>query len=143
LFPGPGELADADLSGAGITRGCAASIRALARLVFKKELTFESSSSLHDTISRLCAVPGIAEETAHYIAMRAFGEPDAFPALDLGIMDEIGQRGGRVGYSGNSAITEIWRPWRAYAAMHLWTANEDRWSGKRSRALARHFPRTE
>jgi AraC family transcriptional regulator of adaptative response / DNA-3-methyladenine glycosylase II len=119
LFPMPAELADADLSRVGITRGCSASIRALAHLVLRKELTFESSSSLHDTISRLCAVPGITEETAHYVAMRAFGEPDAFPAGDLGLFADF-------------TLAEIWRPWRAYAAMHLWAANEDRLSTRTS-----------
>jgi AraC family transcriptional regulator of adaptative response / DNA-3-methyladenine glycosylase II len=116
LFPGPGELAGADLTGAGITCERAASIRALARSVLEKELTFESSSSLHDTISTLRAITGIAEATAHYIAMRAFGEPDAFPAGHLGIAFETDSRGDRV--------AEPWRPWRAYAAMHLWAADE-------------------
>jgi AraC family transcriptional regulator, regulatory protein of adaptative response / DNA-3-methyladenine glycosylase II len=114
LFPQPGELADADLSCLGIPCERAVSIRAMARLVLRKQLTFESARSLQDTISRLTAVPGVSVETAHYIAMRAFGEPDAFPAYELGLVDEIGP------------ITEIWRPWRAYAAMHLWAADEGR-----------------
>jgi AraC family transcriptional regulator of adaptative response / DNA-3-methyladenine glycosylase II len=111
LFPQPGDLVDADLSIAGLGSDCAASIRELARLVLQKQLTFDASRSLLDTISRLRAVPGVTEETSHYIAMRAFGEPDAFPAGELGLSDKCGQ-----------SIADIWRPWRAYAAMHLWTA---------------------
>jgi AraC family transcriptional regulator, regulatory protein of adaptative response / DNA-3-methyladenine glycosylase II len=133
LFPGPEELAEADLSGLGITRDCANSILALAQLVLENDRTFESSSSLHDTISRLCAVPGIAEETAHYIAMRAFGEPDAFPAGDLGLVDI----GGRGRLAASLPTAEIWRPWRAYAAMHLWTANEERLNPGQTATLRR------
>jgi AraC family transcriptional regulator, regulatory protein of adaptative response / DNA-3-methyladenine glycosylase II len=125
LFPQPDELADADLSRVGIAAERAVSIRAVARLVLRKQLTFESARSLPETISRLTTIPGISVETAHYIAMRAFGEPDAFPSQDLGIVDKIGCLEGRDRLDG-LPITEVWRPWRAYAAMHLWAADEGR-----------------
>ncbi|KYF83987.1 hypothetical protein BE18_01590 [Sorangium cellulosum] len=64
-------------------------------------------------------MPGIGAWTAHYIAMRALREPDAFPATDLGLRRALG------GASGAEllAMAEPWRPWRAYAAMLLWTAD--------------------
>jgi AraC family transcriptional regulator, regulatory protein of adaptative response / DNA-3-methyladenine glycosylase II len=104
LFPRPEDLARADLAPLGITRSRAESIKALACALCKNQFMLESSRSLPDTLSRLTAVEGITIEMANYIAMRVCGEPDAFPL------------------SGPSR-EEAWRPWRAYAAMHLWAAN--------------------
>jgi AraC family transcriptional regulator of adaptative response / DNA-3-methyladenine glycosylase II len=104
LFPGPQDLADADLRAADIHGDSASAIRALARAVLKKDLTFEASLNLQDAIERVRVVSGISQPMADYIAMRAFGEPDAFP----------------VSTPKFSLATECWRPWRAYAAMHLW-----------------------
>ena len=65
---------------------------------------------------RLQTLPGIGPWTAAYVAMRALGEPDAFPAADLGLLKATGlARASEV-----TARAEAWRPWRAYAAMHLW-----------------------
>ncbi len=63
----------------------------------------------------LCALPGIGPWTAHYVAMRACGERDAFPASDLALRKELGPD--------PRAVAESWRPWRAYAAMHIWAAH--------------------
>jgi AraC family transcriptional regulator, regulatory protein of adaptative response / DNA-3-methyladenine glycosylase II len=104
IFPGPQHLAEADLEAADIRGQSACAIRALARAVLKRELTFEASMNLEDAIQRVRVVSGISRPMADYIAMRAFGEPDAFPAS-------------RTKFPLN---TECWRPWRAYAAMHLW-----------------------
>jgi AraC family transcriptional regulator, regulatory protein of adaptative response / DNA-3-methyladenine glycosylase II len=124
LFPRPEVLSYVELEPLGIDRGCAESIKALASALCQKQLTFESSRTLQETISRLSAIECIGEGAAHYIAMRAFGEPDAFPADDRGLRcsfwtDEI-----RASSEQNlSLAAEAWRPWRAYAAMHLWAAN--------------------
>jgi len=69
----------------------------------------------------LCSVPGIGEWTAHYIAMRAFGEPDAFPASDLGLRKALGARRAPLSHAEVARLAEAWRPWRAYAAMALWS----------------------
>jgi AraC family transcriptional regulator of adaptative response / DNA-3-methyladenine glycosylase II len=110
LFPGPPDLAEADLEALNISAKSAAAIRALAIAVLKKDLTFGASMDLKDAIARLRVVPGIGQTMAEYIAMRAFGEPDAFP----------------VSGAKSPGNAESWRPWRAYAAMHLWGA-ESRW----------------
>ena len=65
-------------------------------------------------------LPGIGDWTAQYVAMRALGHPDAFPATDLGLL-----RGASKGSGGLKPKTlrkraEKWRPFRAYAAMYLW-----------------------
>jgi AraC family transcriptional regulator, regulatory protein of adaptative response / DNA-3-methyladenine glycosylase II len=110
VFPSPQDLAEADLSIAGIHGERAATIRALAQATLKRELTFDASMSLHDAIERVRLVSGITPAMADYIAMRAFSEPDAFPVS----ADRVWRD------------TESWRPWRAYAAMHLWAANAAR-----------------
>ena len=71
-----------------------------------------------------CArLPGIGEWTAQYIAMRELREPDAFPAADIGLMRAMADGAGiRPSAAALAARAESWRPWRAYAAMHLWTA---------------------
>jgi AraC family transcriptional regulator of adaptative response / DNA-3-methyladenine glycosylase II len=105
-FPCPEDLAEADLAEAQIHGRRASMIRALARAVSKGDLTFGASMNLPDAIARVCVVPGITQPMAEYIAMRAFCEPDAFPVS-------------RAAFSGP---TECWRPWRAYAAMYLFSA---------------------
>jgi 3-methyladenine DNA glycosylase/8-oxoguanine DNA glycosylase len=54
--------------------------------------------------------------------MRALGEPDAFPASDLGLRVALGNGGGPLAAAKVAARGEAWRPWRAYAAMYLWHA---------------------
>lgn len=122
LFPRPEDLADANLSPLGIAGKRAAAIRALARELCSKDFAFESTRNLQDTISRLSAIDGIGEEMAHYIAMRASGEPDAFPLDDRALRRGLGK--GEVPASSEQILTsaEAWRPWRSYAAMHLWAA---------------------
>jgi len=82
----------------------------------------DASRGLEDAVARLAAVPGIGAWTAHYIAMRALGEPDAFPAADLGLRRALGNGAGPLAPARVAERAEAWRPWRAYAAMHLWTA---------------------
>jgi AraC family transcriptional regulator, regulatory protein of adaptative response / DNA-3-methyladenine glycosylase II len=120
LFPRPEDLADAELAPLGISRKCAGSIKALACAFSDKEFTFDSFRTLQETISRLSAIEGVGEEMAHYIAMRGCGEPDAFPLEHQSL-----RRGPWKAEIPTSAeqlrnLAERWRPWRAYAAMHLW-----------------------
>src|SRR5438874_550871 len=113
LFPPPDALVDADVASIGLPRTRAATIRALATAVAQGVLPLDVSSGLDDAVARLTAVPGIGPWTAHYIAMRALAERDAFPAGDLGL--RRAPRGGRT-------APRAWPPWRAYAAVHLWTS---------------------
>jgi AraC family transcriptional regulator, regulatory protein of adaptative response / DNA-3-methyladenine glycosylase II len=73
-------------------------------------------------VERLAALPGIGPWTAQYVAMRAFREPDAFPASDLGLLRAMARRGARPTPIELARRAEAWRPWRAYAAQHLWNA---------------------
>jgi AraC family transcriptional regulator, regulatory protein of adaptative response / DNA-3-methyladenine glycosylase II len=116
LFPKAEVLAEADLRRAGLTNSRAETIRALARAVCQKQLSFEGVANREEFLDRLVAIRGIGEWTAQYISIRALGEPDAFPAGDLGLVRASG--------ASNAAQlerrSESWRPWRAYAAMYLW-----------------------
>ncbi len=117
LFPKPEDLIDADLSTVNIRGSRAATVRALALAVCANELTFTASMTLEETISRICSVSGVEEATAHYIAMRVFGEPDAFP--DPSLTASLSEVGIPAPSQQSYRINEDWRPWRAYAAMHL------------------------
>jgi AraC family transcriptional regulator, regulatory protein of adaptative response / DNA-3-methyladenine glycosylase II len=123
LFPRPQDLVEADLPAIGIRGDRAIALHALARAVSRKKLTFEASRTLDETIARLTAVPGIDRPMADYIALRAFGEPDAFPAADMGLRRTLGRSGRVASPSEILQMAETWRPWRAYAAMH-WTVGE-------------------
>lgn len=116
IFPTPEALAEADLDGIGLTGQRARTLRGLAATVARDPGLLEPAESTEAFVERLCALPGIGHWTAAYVAMRGLGEPDAFPAADLGLMKALGVRKGRE----VEARAEAWRPWRAYAAMHLW-----------------------
>jgi AraC family transcriptional regulator, regulatory protein of adaptative response / DNA-3-methyladenine glycosylase II len=122
LFPKPEDLVDADLSRVGILGARAATLHTLARAVCNEEPIFAASMTLEEAISRICNIPGIGENTAHYIAMRALGEPDAFPFADPGLLSALGSGGNPASPQEALRIAEGWRPWRSYAAMHLCAA---------------------
>ena len=116
LFPTPEVLADARLASIGLTGARAETIRLLARAVAEGKLKFEGVVDSDAFQQQLCEISGIGKWTAQYVAMRALGEPDAFPSSDLGLLRAMGLRS-----SGElEERAEAWRPWRAYAAMYLW-----------------------
>ncbi len=116
VFPTPEVLAEARLTSVGLTRARAETIRALARAVCDGHISFEGITECDAFLARLCEIPGIGQWTAQYVAMRALGEPDAFPSGDLGLLRALEL--GSVRELERRA--EAWRPWRAYAAMYLW-----------------------
>ncbi len=109
-------LADADLASIGLTKARAESLRSFARAVSDGQIRFDGATSSQETIGRMCELPGIGPWTANYIAMRALGDPDAFPASDLGLLKAAGVSSARQ----LEKLAEEWRPWRSYAAMYLW-----------------------
>ncbi|HTM49233.1 MAG TPA: AlkA N-terminal domain-containing protein [Bryobacteraceae bacterium] len=118
FFPAPATLAAADYSRIGLPAARAETIRRLASAVESGELTFSGVADPARWIERFRALPGVGEWTAQYVAMRALGEPDAFPAADLGLLRASGAGSPKQ----LEQTAEAWRPWRAYAAMHLWQA---------------------
>jgi AraC family transcriptional regulator of adaptative response / DNA-3-methyladenine glycosylase II len=116
LFPSPETLSSAKLTSVGLTAARAETIRALSRAVATGKIKFEGVVDAENFLRRLCEIPGIGAWTAQYIAMRALGEPDAFPSSDLGLLRASGLESSRE----LESQAEPWRPWRAYAAMYLW-----------------------
>jgi len=123
LFPRPDDLAGADPKLPGISQSSSEAIRSLARALINGELAFDSFRTLPEAISRLSALEGFNQEMAHYIAMRACNEPDSFPLHPELIQDPLAKEAGPVVDEGLLRVAEEWRPWRAYAAMHLWASD--------------------
>ncbi len=122
LFPSAATLSRSGLQAIGLTKARAETIRGLAAAVAEGRLHLDSSLGLDEAVTRLSALPGIGEWTAQYVALRAFGEPDAFPAGDLGLRRALANHSGMPSTSALSQRAESWRPWRGYAAVHLWTS---------------------
>ncbi len=126
LFPPPEAIAAAaisDLTGLGIVRARAACLIGLARHIAALPDWRQSYAGLDAFAADLTALPGIGPWTAQYVAMRGFGDPDAFPAADLGLLRAARSLGlaQTAGELQQRALR--WRPWRAYAAQALWNFN--------------------
>jgi len=120
LFPKPATLANAELTAIGLPRARASAINTLARAVDENRLRFDTTAGLEPFVESMTRLPGIGDWTAQYVAMRALGEPDAFPATDLGLLKGAARPGETLTATALRKRAEAWRPWRAYAALHLW-----------------------
>ena len=120
LFPTAEVLASAPVEEIGIPRARAQAILALSEAVASGRLALGGYLGLDEAVLALTELPGIGPWTAHYVAMRALREPDALPASDLALRGAI-DPGRTISGAEVEARAEPWRPWRAYAAMHLWT----------------------
>ncbi|MBE0619420.1 MAG: DNA-3-methyladenine glycosylase 2 [Burkholderiales bacterium] len=119
VFPAAETIADLPygrIARLGMPGARARSVVALARAVADGGLVLMPNADIEATLERLRALPGVGEWTAQYIAMRSLAWPDAFPHTDLGVMKALGETDARRVL----AAGEAWRPWRAYAVMHLW-----------------------
>jgi AraC family transcriptional regulator of adaptative response / DNA-3-methyladenine glycosylase II len=110
------------------------SLKALAEAASADPNLFHPFGTIEEGIARLCAIRGVGEWTAQYIALRAFREMDAFPASDIGLLRGAAIIDGTPRSTATSLLNraESWRPWRAYAAQHLWAADHISSSIRRS-----------
>jgi len=123
VFPSAEQLAAADLSTLPMPRARSSALSALAHAVAVDPTLVSPRGSLEEAITTLRGLAGIGEWTAQYIAMRQLREPDAFPAADIGLMRAMADaEGTRPSAAALLADAERWRPWRAYAAQHLWAS---------------------
>jgi AraC family transcriptional regulator of adaptative response / DNA-3-methyladenine glycosylase II len=123
VFPDPARLAGTDPASLGMPRSRGVALLAVAAAVVDNPHIFAAGRSLEEAVAQLRALPGIGEWTAQYIAMRQLREPDAFPAADIGLMRAMADSEGlRPTATALLARAETWRPWRAYAAQHLWAS---------------------
>jgi AraC family transcriptional regulator, regulatory protein of adaptative response / DNA-3-methyladenine glycosylase II len=123
VFPDPAALVGVDPASLGMPRSRGVALLAVAAAVVADPQIFAAGRGLEEAVAQLRALPGIGEWTAQYIAMRQLREPDAFPAADIGLMRAMADSDGlRPSASALLARAETWRPWRAYAAQHLWAS---------------------
>jgi AraC family transcriptional regulator of adaptative response / DNA-3-methyladenine glycosylase II len=122
LFPRPERLASADLSPLGIPSSRVRTLKMLAAAVESDPEILGARRDPAECLTQLRTIPGIGEWTAQYIAMRELREPDAFPADDVALRRAMGRDGRRPTPRELIARAERWRPWRAYAAQHLWAS---------------------
>jgi AraC family transcriptional regulator of adaptative response / DNA-3-methyladenine glycosylase II len=124
VFPGPAQVAAAHLGSLGAPEARRQTLVALAQAALDDPHLFQPLGTIEETVARLRAIRGIGDWTAHYIALRAVREPDAFPAADVVLLRSFArQRGARPSPAELLDRAERWRPWRAYAAQHLWAAD--------------------
>jgi AraC family transcriptional regulator of adaptative response / DNA-3-methyladenine glycosylase II len=121
LFPTAAQLVQADLDGLGLTAARIRSLRAISVAMLEGRVDFAPGQSLDGFVQRWTALPGIGPWTAQYLALRALGHPDAFPAEDL-VLQKALEPGQRLSATALRARAEAWRPWRGYAVLHLWRA---------------------
>jgi AraC family transcriptional regulator of adaptative response / DNA-3-methyladenine glycosylase II len=123
VFPTPRQLVGTDLAALGMPKARRIALSSLAEAVVADPLIFGPRRSLEAAITQLRSLAGVGEWTAQYIAMRELREPDAFPAADIGLMRALSDgNGARPSPAELLARAEQWRPWRAYAALHLWAS---------------------
>jgi AraC family transcriptional regulator of adaptative response / DNA-3-methyladenine glycosylase II len=123
VFPDARSLASAESIELGMPAARRSALKELAQAALSDSNLFRSFGSIEEAIARLRTIRGVGEWTAQYIALRALRETDAFPAADAGLL-----RGAEVVDGARPTVpdlmrrSEVWRPWRAYAAQHLWAA---------------------
>ena len=121
-FPDPGAIAGADLSDFGVPGARSAALQTICGAIADGSVTIDSGADREELRAALVALPGIGPWTAEYVLMRAVGDPDAFLPTDLGVRKGAAALGLESDARTLTARAERWRPWRAYAVMHLWAA---------------------
>lgn len=125
-FPSPKKFIGIEKTKLGMPRARALTLSNVATASLANPRLFDPYPDLDHAVTRLRAIGGIGEWTAQYIAMRALGETDAFLAGDVGVQKAFVSDGQRPRPADLLARAEAWRPWRAYAVLHLWMADTPR-----------------
>ena len=122
LFPTPAALAEADLNGLGLSKTRLAALKTIADAVVDGELDFGASA---ERVRAALLKLGIGSSITEIVALRALGEPDAFPATNYDLRHIAGNPIRPLSAFELEARAEAWHPWRGYAAFHLWTATSN------------------
>jgi AraC family transcriptional regulator, regulatory protein of adaptative response / DNA-3-methyladenine glycosylase II len=124
VFPTAKRLASVTSIGLGMPAARSAALKAVAEAALADPNMFRPFGNVEDTVARLRTIRGIGEWTAQYIALRAIREMDAFPVTDIALLRSVTSMDGQKTTPANLlSRAESWRPWRAYAAQHLWAAD--------------------
>jgi AraC family transcriptional regulator of adaptative response / DNA-3-methyladenine glycosylase II len=133
VFPDARQITRTHSIDVGMPAARQSSLKELADAAAADSNLFRTFGTIEEAISRLRKIRGIGEWTAQYIALRALRETDAFPAADIGLLRGAEHVDGAA-FTARSLLTrsEPWRPWRAYAAQHLWAAGAEKATDRRS-----------
>jgi AraC family transcriptional regulator of adaptative response / DNA-3-methyladenine glycosylase II len=123
-FPSVEELADIDPIHLAVPKARQRTLSALVAGLADKTVILDAGSDWECARTQLLALPGVGPWTAEVIAMRGLGDPDAFPASDLGLQLAAKQLGLPTHQRALIERSARWRPWRSYATQHLWTTLE-------------------
>ncbi len=115
VFPRPDALAEADLTGVGLTGARRRTVHALAEALASGAVSLDAGADRAEAGRGLLAVPGIGPWTVALVALRGLADPDVWLPGDLALRRSLAT----LGSSDTDAATR-WRPWRSYAVMHLW-----------------------
>jgi AraC family transcriptional regulator of adaptative response / DNA-3-methyladenine glycosylase II len=121
-FPRPEAIAAAAFDGFGMPAARGKTLVAVAQAICDGRLDLSPGVDGDATREALLSIPGIGPWTAAYVAMRALGDPDALPASDLGLRRALGGGAGLASAVAVEQAARRWKPWRAYAVVHLWTS---------------------
>jgi len=124
LFPDPTTLAGLDPATLALPRSRRTTLTTLVTALASGEIDLGPATTWGDARHRLMTVPGVGPWTVETIAMRALGDPDAFLTGDLGVVRAARELGLPSTPAALSALSDSWRPWRAYAVQHLWATSD-------------------
>jgi AraC family transcriptional regulator of adaptative response / DNA-3-methyladenine glycosylase II len=125
IFPSADRLRHARFRNIGLVRSRAETIRRVAAAAADGELNFDVTQEPEDFCRSLTSIKGVGDWTAQYVAMRVLKNPDAFPSSDLGLLKAVDSMENQTGRTTPAELlrrAESWRPWRAYAALLLWSS---------------------
>jgi AraC family transcriptional regulator of adaptative response / DNA-3-methyladenine glycosylase II len=127
IFPSPARVVDTALSTMPMPKARIAALAALAQAAKDDPKLLDPVGTFDEALERLVALPGFGPWTAQYWALRALRDSDAFPAADVALLRHpaVAAQGNRPTPKALLARAEAWRPWRAYAAQHLWTSDAE------------------
>jgi AraC family transcriptional regulator, regulatory protein of adaptative response / DNA-3-methyladenine glycosylase II len=124
VFPSAAALAAADDDVLAMPQRRRDTLRGVCAAVRDGLLELDAGADRERTRRDLLALPGIGPWTVEYVAMRALGDPDAFPASDLGVLHALRALGVAADAREAERRSQAWRPFRAYTVLHLWGALE-------------------
>jgi AraC family transcriptional regulator of adaptative response / DNA-3-methyladenine glycosylase II len=124
LFPDPAALVDLDPATLALPHSRRRTLTTLVSALASREIDLGPTTDWVQARRRLIALPGFGSWTVEMIAMRALGDPDAFVAGDLGVVRAAQRLGLPSTPAALAAVSQAWRPWRAYAVQHLWATGD-------------------
>ena len=125
VFPRPEQFSSKSLAKLGMPKTRAKCLAGIADAARSDPRLFDPRRDLAEAVTHLKKLAGVGEWTAQYIAMRALGESDAFLAADVALQRSFAKHARRATAQQILKRAERWRPWRAYATLHLWMASAD------------------